>query len=129
MPLVAQGMSQQAIADEVGVSRSTVRRWMDNDPAFSEAIEAQQAAAAGAVEDAADRIADIVSASLEALAELVRSEDPKIRLDATKTALDRFGHPVNTKAEQSVDHRGGQPVIVLSDEDMRRAAQGKVKNG
>lgn len=126
LPLVAEGRSQSEIADAVGVSRSTVRRWMDTDPAFSEAVTAAQDAGRRALEETTDRIAEIVSSSLESLAELVKDPDPKIRLDAVKTALDRFGHPVASKAEATVEHTGDgglRLVVAASTEDVRALAR------
>lgn len=123
LPLVVAGKPYAEVGKAVNVSARTVRRWVEEDPDFKDAIEASREAAADAVDNAAEKIAGIVTASLAALAELVQSEDEKIRLEATKTALDRFGHPV--KREERTEHTGQAAAVVLTvtAEQARKAAR------
>lgn len=123
LPLVVAGKPYAEVGLAVGVSARTVRRWVEEDAEFKDAIEASREAAADAVDNAAERIAGIVTASLAALAELVQSKDEKIRLEATKTALDRFGHPVKREDRSEVKHEGsGGVVVTLALDEARRVA-------
>ena len=125
IPLLAEGRSYDEIARAVGVTHRTVRRWVDEDPAFAEAVARVRAKASEAVEEAADHIKGIVTASLDRLAVLLRSEDERIALEAVKTALDRFGHPVRKEERAEVEHRGAGLVVALTRDEVRRAARMK----
>lgn len=128
LPLVVAGQPYAEVGRAVGVSGRTVRRWVEEDPSFKDAIAASQAAAGATVDAATEQIAGIVTASLAALAELVQSEDEKIRLEATKTALDRFGHPV--RREEKTEHTGaGAAVVIQATRDEMVRAFERAKGG
>jgi transposase len=97
VPYLAQKMPIDAIAGLFGVSETTVKRWADH-PDVKRAlgdvsehvVESTKATAEGLVEKA-----------FTALNQLVGDEDvdQRVKLDAAKTILDRFGYPVASKQQ------------------------------
>lgn len=104
-PLLAARLPHATIAQLLEVSERTVGRW-----AGEESVRADVASIADTARQAGeDRIASLVREAFDALlARVADDSDPRVQLDAAKTILDRFGHPVASKAE--VTGKDGAPV-------------------
>lgn len=66
---------------------------------------------------------DLARAARAALAALLASPDERVRLEAAKTALDRFGHPAMARTEITGSEAGGPRLVVnLTQEQARQMA-------
>lgn len=82
-----QGHKPAAVARQLDVSRSTVWRWLQN-PEFAEALAELQRDLTG---DARKQMRNLVRDAVDELSELMRCDDPKVRLAAVNSVLDRAG--------------------------------------
>lgn len=123
LPLVAAGASYAEAAEAAGVSARTVRRWATSDPEFVAAIDARRSAAFDAIDSIDGKLMALAEKALAAISDLLGSDDERIRLEAAKTTMDRFGHPVMAKTEQSVEHKGEGKLLVMTEEQVRLAAR------
>lgn len=103
--LLAAGVSQVDVAEELGVNQRTVRRWVA-EPEFSAAVDAMSEAISSA---ALARIKALTGSAIEALGDIVHhAGDPKDRIAAAKAILDRVvpatqKHEVKAAAEMSTE--------------------------
>lgn len=120
-PLLAAGMPHATIAELLRTSTASVSRW-----ASESAVRDDVAAVAETGRKAGeDRIAELVRGAFDALADSLTSDDGRVKLDAARTVLDRFGYPVASKAE--VTGRDGSPVglpvVAVAYETLRALAR------
>jgi len=114
--MLIAGYSYKAISDALGVSESTIRKWLKSDEAFKELMFDLVAIVTDEI-----RI-ELVAASraaLRTLGELLQSSDEKIRLKAAQDILDRAGF--NAKMKQEVDINNTYSYFTnLSDDELLR---------
>lgn len=85
---LASGATQVEAAERAGVARETVCRWLQDDAEFAAALNR----ARKEIWDASiDRLRLLALKSTEVLANLLESDDPRIRLVAAQTALKAAG--------------------------------------
>ena len=78
MPLVVAGKADKEVADEVKVTRETVWRWR-HQPEFIAALNTYRKEVFGATQE---RLRDLVTGAVEALAEGLADENPRVRVQA-----------------------------------------------
>ena len=78
MPLVVAGKADKEVADEVKVTRETVWRWR-HQPEFIAALNTYRKEVFGATKE---RLRDLVTGAVEALAEGLADENPRVRVQA-----------------------------------------------
>lgn len=81
------GERPSAVAKQVGVYRSTIWRWLRT-PRFAEALAALQE---DLTSESRGRVRSLSLDAVEVLAELLDCEDPRIRLAAANSILERAG--------------------------------------
>lgn len=91
--LILQGWSDREVAEELGVTRTTVWKWRTA-PKFAGRL---QRAMESATKDAQAKVQALASRAVDALAETLGCSDPKARVAAAKTILDRV---LPTSSEQ-----------------------------
>lgn len=87
LSLLLHGNQPSAVARQLDVSRSTVWRWL-KEPEFSEALTGLQADLTG---EARTQMRNLVRDAVDELGDLLTCEDPKVRLAAVNSILDRAG--------------------------------------
>lgn len=118
VPYLAQKMPIATIAALFKVDDATIKRWAQH-PDVKRALGEVSSAIVANTKATAE---DLVIAAFKTLAELVcDAEDERVRLEASKTILDRFGYPVSTKHEGDAVQAPVQIAIVIQDESRRRA--------
>ena len=109
--MLAAGMSHTEVAQSMGVPVTRVRRW-----ACAPEVKADvQRVVADARRIGEDEVASLVRGAFGALRASLEADDARVRLDAAKTTLDRFGFAASTKAEVTGANGapvGGPPVVV-----------------
>ena len=82
--LLATGMSDNEVAEQVGVSRQTVNKWKNQDDKFIYELGKQRA---NIWEQHSDYYRSLVPKAIKVLEEGLESEDTKVRIDVAKNIL------------------------------------------
>ena len=82
------GATQAEAAERAGVARETVWRWLQDDPEFVAALNRIRT---GLAESTIDRLRLARFEAIEVLVQLLKSDDPRLRLLAAQTVLRASG--------------------------------------
>lgn len=133
LPLVVAGEPYAVVGKAVGVSPRTVRRWVEEDPRFADAIDSARAHGAERAEAVGELVQDIARRALDRIRDLIGSDDERIALDAAKTAADRFGYPTVSESKVEAKGEAAGVVVTLADLDVAREwarkASGRGRSG
>ncbi len=125
VPYFAAKMPEPMIAKLFKVSESAVRKWAQH-PDVRAALGEVSAAVVDATKASASAIAEKALLTLHHLID--KAEDERVRLEAAKTALDRFGYPATSRSEGTQEVRTlSATVAFASHEAMIAAAKGERK--
>lgn len=127
VPYFAAKMPEPMIAKMFKVSESAVRKWARH-PDVRKALGEVSAAVVDATKTTAEQIARKALEAIDYLAE--HAEDERVRLDAAKTALDRFGYPATTRSEAETKSMNLNATVGFdSHAALVAAAKGERKDG
>ncbi len=93
--LLASGSTFRAAAESVGIGERTLRGWNDDDKEFQDRVKVLRAQM---VAESLGRLSSTMSASADALKELVSHADPHVRYKAAKAILE-----LSVKLKESVE--------------------------
>ena len=87
IPLLVTGMSDNEVAEQVGVSRQTVNKWKNQDDDFIYELNKQRSEIWNQF---GDLYRSLIPKAIKTLEECLDSEDPKMRLGAARMILGNF---------------------------------------
>ena len=119
VPYFAAKMPEPMIAKLFKVSESAVRKWAQH-PDVRAALGEVSAAVVDATKASASAIAEKALLTLHHLID--KAEDERVRLEAAKTALDRFGYPATSRTENENKNLNIGAIVGFPTEEMREQA-------
>jgi DNA-binding XRE family transcriptional regulator len=87
IPLLAAGLNDEQVANEIGVTRQTVNKWKNHHILFIDQLTEYRIQLARKY---ADQYCALYPKAIKVLEDALNSDDPKLRLDAAKTILSKF---------------------------------------
>ena len=113
IPLLAAGLNDEKVANEIGVSRQTVNKWKNHQTIFIDQLTEYRIQLARKY---ADQYCALYPKAMKVLEDTLNNDDPKLRLDAAKTILSKL----KIEPIKLVDENNGQMINLIWDVNPRK---------